>query len=209
MKVQILDKSDTELNFVLEESNPQFANAIRRIAIGEIPILAIDSVDFTQNDSVLYNEVIAHRLALIPLIFDHKDFHFRSEHEGNKTCARCEVVFAIDKKGPSTVYSRDMKSSNKDVKPLHDNIPIVELHEGQRLKLEATAILGFGKDHAKWQASNSSYKYHESNGKVDKTKFVFNIESVSGLKPEEIVLVSIETLKKKTKEFEKQLDKIK
>ena len=209
MKVQVLNKSDLELEFVLEDTNPQFANAIRRIAVGEIPILAVDSVDFEHNDSVLYNEIIAHRLAMIPLVFEPKEVHFRDEHEGKKTCGNCEIVLAIDKKGPCFVYSKDMKSANKDVSPLYDNIPIVELFEGQKLKLEATAILGLGKDHAKWQASNTHYKYHEQNGKSDKSKFVFHVESVSGLRPDKIVLLSIEMLKKKTKEFQKQLDKIK
>jgi len=260
LKIQILNKTDTEIKFLLEDSNPQFANALRRIMISEIPILAIKSVDFSSNDSVLYNEIIAHRLGLIPLVFNPKDFHFMEEHEDGKTCSMCEVVFAINKKGSGMVYSKDMKSSNPDVKPLYDDIPIVELFEDQKLKLEASASLGLGKDHARHQAAIAHYRYYPTaklTGKInnpqevmkscpknalkiednkvsvtldcdlsqecvkaakpegvleikgDSTKFIFNVESVSGLKPEDIVFESIDVLKEKVKEFDKALGQIK
>ena len=260
MKVKIINKSDTEIEFLLEESNPQFANALRRIMISEIPILTIEYVDFTINNSVLYNELIAHRLGLIPLVFDSSKFHFKDKHEKGKTCSLCEVVFAINKKGPGMVYAKDMKSSNPDVKPLYDNIPIVELFDDQKLKLEASASLGFGRDHARYQAAISSYRYFPTvkiEGKLanpddcvkicpknalkidgnkasvsldcdlcrecvraaepegslkvegDSTRFLFNVESISGLKPEEIVFQAVDILKKKVKDFDKEVKKIK
>ncbi len=205
MKIQILEKNDKEIKFVLEESNPQFANALRRIMLSEIPIMAVDTIDFHSNDSVLYNEVIAHRLGLIPLVFNPKDFNLREECTcGGKGCSLCQVVFALDKKGPSMVYSKDLKSSNKEVKPLYDNIPIVELFEGQKLKLEAYAILGFAKKYAKWQAAKASYNYDSKNG----SKFTFVVESISGLSPEQIVLIASDVLKSKAKEFEKEIAKL-
>jgi len=205
MKVQITSKTDTEIEFILEDSNPQFANALRRIMISEIPVLAIEDVDFYHNDSVLYNEVIASRLALIPLVFDPDKFHFpREKHDEGKFCSMCEVVFVINKKGPGMIYAKDMKSSNEDVKPLYPDTPIVELFNDQKLKLEAYAHLGLGKDHAKFQAANASYKYVNN----DKTKFNFKVESISGLKPEEIVTKAVEILKEKVKEFDKQFKKI-
>jgi len=260
LKVQILEKYDTEIKFLIEDSNPQFANTLRRIMMSEIPILAIEYVDFSVNASVLYNEIIAHRLGLIPLVFNPKDFHFKEEHEGKKTCSMCEVIFAINKKGPAMIYSKDMKSSNPEVKPLYDNIPIVELFDDQRLKLEASASLGLGLKHARHQAANAFYRFYPSvkaNGKInnidevikscpknalkfennkfsvsldcdlckecikvakpkgvleiigDNTKFIFNVESISGLKPEDIVLSAVDILKKKVKEFNKQVKKIK
>jgi len=260
LKIQILEKTDTELKFLIEDSNPQFANALRRIMTSEIPILAIDYVDFSVNESVLYNEIIAHRLGLIPLVFNLKDFHFKEEHETEKTCSMCEVVFAINKKGSGMVYSKDMKSSNPDVKPLYDNIPIVELFDDQKLKLEASASLGLGLKNARCQAANTFYRYYpivKVNGKIsnidevikscpknalkfednkfsvnldcdlckecikfakpegvleiigDNTKFIFNVESISGLKPEDIVLNAVDILKKKVKDFGKEIKKIK
>ena len=153
MKVNVLRRDEREMEFVLEDSNPTFANALRRIMISEIPVLAVEEVDFTQNDSVLYNEIIAHRLALLPLVFEADKFHFKEEqHDGNRSCQFCEVVFSINKKAPGIVSAKNMKPSNPDVKPLFDETPIVELFDEQKLKLEAIARLGFGKNHAKFKA---------------------------------------------------------
>ncbi len=260
MKIHVLNKNDTELKFLLEDSNPQFANTLRRIMMSEIPILAIDSVDVSINGSVLYNEVISHRLGLIPLVFDPKKFHFKDEHDDGKTCSMCEVVLVINKKGPAMVYSKDMKSSDPDVKPLFDEIPIVELFDDQKLKLEASASLGIAQNHARYQSSIANYRYFPSvklKGKLenqeeavkacpknalkidgdkasltldcdlckecikvakpknlleiegDNTKFIFNVESLSSLKPEQIVFSAVDILKEKVKDFGKEVRKLK
>lgn len=163
MDIKILDKTENKITFLLEDSNPQFANSIRRIAMMEVPVLAINFVDFSKNDSVLYNEVIAHRLGLVPLVFKAGDFNLPDKCKcDGKGCALCQTQFALSKKGPCTVYSGDMKSTNKEVKVLYDNIPIVILDDKQELKFEATAIMGLGKDHARWQSGIAWYRYYPS-----------------------------------------------
>jgi DNA-directed RNA polymerase subunit D len=260
LKIRILNKSETEIKFLMEDSNPQFANALRRIMLTEIPIMAIESVDFSENDSVLYNEVIAHRLGLVPLVFDKEKFHFKSDHEDGKTDSLCEVVLVINKKGPGMVYSKDLKSSDPDVKPLYDNIPIVELFDDQKLKLDASASLGLAKDHVRYQSAIAHYRYFPVvvlKGKLsnpeevmkacpknalkidgekvsvdldcdlcaecvkvakpkgaleitgDPTRFIFSLETISGLKPEEIVLSAIDILREKAKDFGKEVRKLK
>lgn len=261
MKIQILSKTDREIKFIVDGTNPPFANALRRAAMGEVPVLAIDAVDFLTNDSVLWDEVIAHRLALLPLVFDAKNYDLPGECKcEGKGCSRCQVVLALDKKGPATVFSKDLKSSADDVSPLFQDMPIAELTEGQKLKLEAIARLGIGRTHAKWQAARASYRYYpgaEVKGKItnpdavvkacpkaalkmedktvavtedcdlcgecikvaepagvlkmvgDPSKFIFNLESISGLPPEEIVLSACARLKAKAKEFEKQVGGLK
>ncbi len=161
MKVNLAEKKGNSIAFVLQGATPAFANALRRIMVSEIQTMAIDSVDFHENDSVLFDEVVAHRLGLIPISFEPDKFNPRSSCrcEG-KGCSLCQVIFAIDKTGPVMVYSEDMKSSNKAVKPANPDFQIVELLKGQRLRLEATAIIGTGKEHAKWQAANASYQYY-------------------------------------------------
>lgn len=260
MKVDIIEKSDRKITFILEGTVPQFANAIRRIGMVEIPNMAVSYVDFQKNDSVLYDEIISHRLALVPLVFNPKDFEFKEtcSCEG-KGCSLCEVVFAINKKGPCKVYSKDMKSSNSDVKPLYENILLVELAEGQTLKLDAVANLGVGRDHAKFNTGISFYRYYptaELKGQLknpeecmkvcpknaleikgnkasvtancdlcqecvrtadpeslkitgDNRKFIFTIESISGLSAEQIMISAIQILNQKAKELEKDIKRLK
>ena len=160
MKINVISQTDREIKFSVEGVTPGFANALRRAMIGEVPILAVNTIELTANDSVIYDEIIAHRLALVPLVFDPKNYNLPKDCKcEGKGCSNCQVTLVIDKKGPTTVYSKDMKSSADDVKPLYPDMPIVDLAEGQKLKLEANARLGLGKSHAKWQASITGYRY--------------------------------------------------
>lgn len=53
--------------FSLIGVDASIANAFRRILISEIPALAIEDVFFFDNTSIIQDEVLAHRLGLIPL----------------------------------------------------------------------------------------------------------------------------------------------
>ncbi|MFH0949472.1 MAG: DNA-directed RNA polymerase subunit D [Candidatus Aenigmatarchaeota archaeon] len=158
MDIKILEKSDEKIKFIIENTDNGFVNALRRTAFGEIPILSIENVDFYENSSGLYDETVAHRLGLIPLVFDPKAYTLKDECKcEGKGCSRCETTFVIEKVGPCIVRTSDMKCTD-DSTPADPDIPIVELLEGQKLKVEAIAQLGFGRDHVKWQASIAGYK---------------------------------------------------
>lgn len=261
MKVQVLKKRGDTILFVLDGATPAFANALRRIMISEVPTLAVEWVDFHTNKSILFDEIIAHRLGLIPLSFDLKKFNIKDDCKcGGKGCPLCEVVFALDKKGPTMVYSGDLKTSNKAVKPTSPSFPIVELLENQGLKFEAKAQLGTGQQHAKWQATNATYQYFPElevskdckladlkrcvavcpkgvlapKGKklvlkdpincdlclkceqvcdcvkirANPDKFIFRVETVSGLNPSDIVDKATDILQTKAEEFKKNASKL-
>lgn len=220
MKIQILEKKDKEIKFLLEGVTPGFANELRRIMMVEVPTMAIEWVDFKKNDSILNDEVIANRLGQIPLTFDKKayDLHSTCKCEG-KGCSRCQVKLVLKKKGHGMVYSGDLKSKAKDVQPVFDKIPVVELFEDQFLEFEATAQLGTGKEHIKWQGGLIGYKNKPAKeiakkDESDETKyvedsFIFNVESVSGYSPEELIMTAGEILEEKMKDFDKSLKKLK
>ena len=206
MKIEVLEKENGKIKFALEESTPAFANALRRIMISEVPTIAIEDVEFFENNSALYDEIVAHRLSLIPITTDLKAYNFQSECTcKGKGCSNCTVTFALSKKGPGTVYSGDLKSSDKDAVPADSAIPIVKLREGQKVKLEATAILGKGKEHAKFQPGVISYSYAEEKGKHRDDKFIFTVESNGSLKPEQIIQQAAKILASKAKEFGKEV----
>ncbi len=152
MKVEILEDNGLSVKFILRNSTPAFANAWRRAMKSLVPVMAVDYVDFYLNSSYLYDEILAHRIGLIPLKTNVDKFNLQSECvcEG-EGCPNCQVSLRLNIEGPKIVYSGDLISDDPETKPIYDNIPIVELYKDQQLMLEAVARLGFGKEHAKFQ----------------------------------------------------------
>ena len=192
-----MKKSNERIEFEVEGLTPGLAGELRRIMLSEIPTMAIEWVDFHKNDSIIWDEIIASRLGLIPLVFNSKLYGMKDECKcDGKGCSRCQVMLALKKKGPCMVYSEDLKSSDKEVKPIYGKIPIVELMDNQELEFEATAELGLGKVHAKWQGAVVGY---EASPKKD--KYTFIVETASGLSAEDVVKKSFEVLQEKLKDF--------
>jgi len=143
---------DSVARFTIHGATPAFANALRRSMIGEVPTLAIEDIRIYDNTSVLFDEILAHRLGLIPLKTDLSQYKPRTECScGGEGCPGCTVTFTLSVEGPKTVTSGDLVSMDPNVAPVHDNIPIIKLWEGQKIVLEATAEVNYGKEHAKWQ----------------------------------------------------------
>ena len=169
MNVQILEQTPDMLRFILEDVDASFANALRRIMIAEVPTLAIEDVIIIENTSALYDEILAHRLGLIPLKTDLESFVLPQDCGcGGTNCPRCSVTLTLVKEAKEIdtqddsviVYSGDLISQDPEVVPVNDLIPLVKLDKGHRTELEAIAQLGKGKTHAKWQpVATCSYKY--------------------------------------------------
>jgi DNA-directed RNA polymerase subunit D len=139
-EVEFIERDPRKARFLVRGLTPAFANGIRRAIVADVPTLSIDGVRFVENSSVMFDEMIALRLGLVPLTTDPDDF------------AEDDVVtLALDVAGPATAYSGDLRTSEPTVRPADENVPIIELKEGQRLELEADATLSTGKDHAKHQ----------------------------------------------------------
>ena len=138
----------------LTNANETLANAIRR-SVNEIPILAIEETEIYKNDSALYDEVLAHRLGLIPL----KDKRKITEREKcsckGKGCSKCILQLTLKAKGPCTVYSGDIKG---DVEIIYDKMPIVILDVNQELEIVCFAQLGKGVKHAKYSPGLIYYR---------------------------------------------------
>ncbi|MHC1586550.1 MAG: DNA-directed RNA polymerase subunit D, partial [Candidatus Hecatellaceae archaeon] len=164
MEVKILELTETYARFILSGVSTAFANSLRRAMISEVPSMAIEDVFIYENTSMLTDEVIASRLGLIPLKTDLDSYVLPEECDCKSElgCPKCRVLAVLDveAKERTTIYSDALKFEDPHIKPVSDKIPIVKLEAGQRIKLEAYARLGRGKQHAKWQpVSVSAYKY--------------------------------------------------
>jgi len=188
----------------------QYANALRRICLNGVPIFAIDTVDIIENSSVLVDEALAHRLALIPIKTDLTRFveSSKCECKSEAGCSNCRVMFVLDLEkadATRTVFSNEFISEDKEIKPISDKIPIVELAPGQRVKLEAYAKLGRGTEHAKWNSSNISVLTETKND----TEHILTVESTGALTPEQIIIGGVDELSNRLGEFKDLLGQLK
>ena len=162
MEVRVLEnkKDEGKISFIIKDTSAAFVNALRRIIIEEVPTMAVEDVEFRKNNSILYDEMIAHRLGLMPLKTDLKSYNLpeKCKCEG-KGCARCQLKLTLKVAAVGIVYASELKSKDPAVKPVYPKMPIVKLLKGQSLELEATAVLGRGKDHSKWSPALAYYKY--------------------------------------------------
>ncbi|XP_028785431.1 DNA-directed RNA polymerases I and III subunit rpac1 [Neltuma alba] len=189
-KVQVNRLTEDDMEFDMMGIDPALANAFRRILIAEVPTMAIERVYIANNTSVIQDEVLSHRLGLIPIKADPRLFE-NPENAGNDKNEKNTIVFKLhvrcEKGHPRiTVKSNELKwlpngseLPAEDVKPnsgskprtftsfscSQDSLPefstdpiapknldiiLAKLGPGQEIELEAHAVKGIGKTHAKW-----------------------------------------------------------
>jgi DNA-directed RNA polymerase subunit D len=203
LRVKVLEESGNSVTLQFEGIDRSYANAVRRFCIAEVPAMAIDDVVILENSSVLYDEILAHRLGMIPIKTDLDRYNLPEDCDcGNPLgCHKCRVLFVLDAKGKdkvSTVYSGDLVSEDREVRPVSESIPLVKLAQGQSVKLEAYARLGKGKEHAKWQPCTvAALSEGKSEGIYD-----LMVESAGGLPARRIVTKAVELLEKKLEEIQ-------
>ncbi|MDD9953291.1 MAG: DNA-directed RNA polymerase subunit D [Candidatus Woesearchaeota archaeon] len=200
MKLTKTAGKGNKLDFELQGQD-WYANTIRRLILNEVPTMAVELVEIAANDSILYDEMVAHRLGLIPLTTDLKGYNLPTaeEMESGEFLAQSSCQLSLEAKGPCIVYAKDLKSKDPKVKPVYPDMPIAKLLEGQELKVIVTAVLGQGKDHTKWSPGHAHFK------KVEDGKYAFSLESWGQLKPNDIMESAIEQYNKQLKEFESLL----
>lgn len=176
MKVKVLSQADDALKVLLEDTEPAFVNALRRVLIADVPKMAIEDVEFhlgpiraedgKEYESVapLFDEMVAHRLGLVPIPTDLALYNRREDCPTchGEGCPSCTIIYSLNKRGPGLVTSADMEPiGDAKLRPKDQGIPIVQLAEGQAILIYATAQLGTGKEHAKWQPTHGvGYAYY-------------------------------------------------
>ena len=125
MEVKIADRGEKEVVIALSGMKVRFANALRRVMIAEVPKLAIDELNIRENTSLLYDEQLALRLALVPLKTDLKEY--KEEDQITLTLK----ATSPEKAGYTMVYSKELISSYPKVEAASENIrspPITFIH---------------------------------------------------------------------------------
>merc|ERR1719229_328452 len=66
-KIKVTHATPALVKFELTETAPSVANALRRVMLAEVPTMAIESVNIIENETVIFDEFLAHRMGLLPL----------------------------------------------------------------------------------------------------------------------------------------------
>ena len=178
-EIEIKSKTDEELVFDIKGVEPTVVNTLRRIMIAEIPTMTIESVIVNQNTSIIPDEVLAHRLGLIPIMADANDFIDKNPedefNDKNSMKFTLKVKCYKDKSGKiinEEIFSKDLifvpqgeqekKFFNKETKKfsiglVHDDILINKLTPGMEIDLECYCVKGIGRTHAKWSPVCTAY----------------------------------------------------
>ncbi len=155
MNVEVIEREGLKLKLLFKDAPPHILAAARRAAIEYVPTMAVDYLLILENDSVLHDEVLAHRIGLIPLTSDKAVEKYKlpeecREEEQEKCTARLYLEARNEDSEEMVVYSGDLKPEDPDVRPVYDKIPIVILGRGQSVVAEVVARLGRGREHIKW-----------------------------------------------------------
>jgi len=183
LKINVIKIDDTDMEFDLIGVDAALANAFRRILLAEIPTMAIEKVHIHTNTSMIKDEILAHRLGLIPLKADASLFEYPLNDDDAQSSENT-LVFKLQVKctqrpdapkgwsmerqlNNSKVLSGDIKweplgdqaHSLSDVRPIHSDILIAKMRKGHEIDVVMHAVKGIGKDHAKFSpVSTASYR---------------------------------------------------
>ncbi len=205
VEVRLLEDDGKTVRVMLSGIPLAMANTLRRYTINEVPTMAVEEILVIENSSSMPNEVLAHRISLIPFTSDIDRYRAPEECDcGSRLgCERCVVRYLLRAEArdrPITVYSGDMiPEEETTVKPVSPRIPIVKLAPGQRIEMELYVRVGRGRKNAKWQAAISSLYDSDKDGKI------LMVESIGFLPPRRILIEAAKALERKSEELAEEL----
>lgn len=94
---------------------PAIANAYRRIMLAEVPTMAFEHVFINNNTSVIQDEMLAHRLGMIPLKVDPTKFEWKPDYAPPESTARAHtIVFELKVKCEKLANADPEKTGRRD-----------------------------------------------------------------------------------------------
>ncbi|XP_041418114.1 RNA polymerase I and III subunit C L homeolog isoform X1 [Xenopus laevis] len=146
-RIDIVKMEDDILEFDMVGIDASIANAFRRILLSEVPTVAVEKVYVYNNTSIIQDEILAHRLGLIPIRADPRLFEYRS------------AVYTGHMKWLPQGNQVDLFPETDPPRPVHKDILIAQLRPGQEINVIMHCVKGIGKDHAKFSpVATASYR---------------------------------------------------
>jgi len=162
MKINIMKREKDLLVFEMLNTDASIANALRRIMIAEVETVAIKDIGMSINTSIIVDEVLVHRIGLVPFNVDPERLN-PGETLDFDLHALCQQGKEANVYSSSLAWipSGDQEARFADCppRPIHDDILLAKLLPGQEIFLRAQLVAGEGRDHAKWSpVATASYR---------------------------------------------------
>src|SRR3989337_372752 len=123
MKIKVLQQKGDYVRLLVSETDPSYVNSLRRVLIADVPKMAIEDVEFHlgpiraedgkeyESVSPLFDEIIAHRLGLVPIPTDLGLYNRREDCPSchGEGCPSCTIIYSGNKRGPGLVTSADLE----------------------------------------------------------------------------------------------------
>jgi DNA-directed RNA polymerase subunit D len=148
--IEVIEKDDNSYTLLFKNVPVTLLNSVRRAIISSVPTLAIERVFILKNESLMNDEMLAHRLGLIPLKTPLGRYRLPEEPDTDKPEYVVLTLSVRAEDETRVVYSSDIKSSDEEVEPISGDIEIVKLAPGQSIEAEMWAYMGRGREHSKW-----------------------------------------------------------
>uniref|UniRef100_A0A3B3SBG6 DNA-directed RNA polymerases I and III subunit RPAC1 n=1 Tax=Paramormyrops kingsleyae TaxID=1676925 RepID=A0A3B3SBG6_9TELE len=170
-RIDIIQMEENSMEFDMVGIDAAIANAFRRILLAEVPTMAVEKVFVYNNTSIIQDEILAHRLGLVPIRADPRLFEYRNagDEEGTEIDTiqlQLKVKCTRNPRAPRDssdprelyinhmVYSRDIKwvpignqadvFGEASIAPVHDDILLAQLRPGQELDIVMHCVKGIG-----------------------------------------------------------------
>lgn len=175
---------------------PRIAKTLRDIIMMEIPTVAIEWVWIDQNDSALDDEILAHRLGLVPLVYDGMDEVFAGGDGVYEFTMDVRCRESVLKDSYCSVRTSNLISNTPGLRASSD-FEIVKILRGQAVRLRAQTKKGTGTEHAKFSPVSIVAFRPEHLDEQGNALYKFTFETVGSLSPGQIMRVAIDLLRQK------------
>jgi len=186
LQVKVVNRTERDMEFDMIGFDPSIVNALRRLLLSDVPSMAIEKVHMYQNTSIMQDEVLAHRLGLIPLKADPRLFEWKEVKTGGgkgkqqdnddagteKDTLEFQLQVRCKSSGEESSPYIDSHVLTKSIKwiprgsqaswagevcPTEPDILINKLRPGHEMELTMYAVKGIGRDHAKFSPVSTAF----------------------------------------------------
>jgi DNA-directed RNA polymerase subunit D len=226
MKITTVSLTEDTIKFLLEGVDTAFANTLRRAMVAEVPTMTIDDIFYFDNSSIVPDEIVAHRIGLIPIKTDLDTYILPQDCDcaAELGCPKCRAVLTFKQALRFEAYAQLGKGKEHTKwSPVsvcvYQNTSVVKIKEKSKVQecikycgKEAAMLIGSKLkiiDVQKFEACPLCVELVSHETIIEnliEDEFLFKVESTGALPPQRIVSEAAKVMKIKIAEMINKID---